>query len=119
EKVEETMKILDFIKSISEKTNILGINAAIEASRFGNEGGGFGVIAKEIRNFSDVIDRYVKEVNLTTKELSNAVNGLNDLFDEITSISLEQGNITEDINNLVSELKNRSEKLNEIISMIE
>ncbi|TJX62586.1 methyl-accepting chemotaxis protein [Soehngenia saccharolytica] len=118
-KLQDTMKTLEFIKSISQNTNILGINAAIEASRFGNEGRGFGVIAQEIRSFSEVIKKYVKDVNITTKELSDAINSLNELFDEITKISLEEGEITKEINSLVSELNNRSEKLKDIISLIE
>ncbi len=67
--VEETGEILEFIQGISNKTNILGLNAAIEAARIGQDGGGFAVVAEEIRKLANTTKDYVVNANLVIGEL--------------------------------------------------
>ena len=71
------------IKKISQQSNILGINAAIEAARAGKSGQGFGVVADEIKKLSDhtkksaiTIDQDVLEVNASVSRLVNSVSKL-------------------------------------------
>lgn len=51
--VDEVNKIVESVQSIAEKTNLLALNATIEATRAGKSGGGFAVVATEIRKLAD------------------------------------------------------------------
>ena len=62
ELIEQTDQIIKFIKEISDKTKMLGINASIEASIAGSHGLGFRVIANEIVNISNVTIKSVSEI---------------------------------------------------------
>lgn len=111
--VEETEEILEFIKSISNKTNILGLNAAIEAARIGQSGGGFAVVAKEIRKLANAIKDYVVNANEVIEELKNSTNKVNNSLDELLTISSHQINISTDISRLAENINEITMELRE------
>lgn len=80
ERSKEIIGIIETITEISAQTNILSINARIEASRAGEHGKGFGVVAAEIQRLSvqtksavDNIERIISEVTKYTEEAVSAM----------------------------------------------
>lgn len=88
EKVEGIHGILQTIQGIAEQTNLLALNAAIEAARAGEQGRGFAVVADEVRNLAS-------KTQQSTEEISNMISGLRDGADRSMKAMEESGIATD------------------------
>jgi hypothetical protein len=111
-KLEKTDEITQMISEISNKTNMLGLNAAIEAARAGKEGRGFSVVANEIRNLSEQTNISAKNAKSQIQDITNSINYMIDSIKEIRFV-------TEKESNSIQEIAATMEQLSAQLSLLE
>jgi uncharacterized protein YoxC len=115
---EGSTQIVKMIQNISLQTNLLGINAAIEAANSGQAGKGFRVVAEEIQRLSKSTTDSVTKIEGVLKEMTNSVDYIttkivssNELFQNQAVVLQDIAKSLEKLNNIADQVRELADKL--------
>ncbi|WP_025679236.1 methyl-accepting chemotaxis protein [Paenibacillus polymyxa] len=111
-------EVAGYIKEISEQTNLLGLNAAIEAARVGEAGAGFGVVAAEIRKMSTGTKEATGRIEQSLQAVRQSVYNMEQEITQITVSSQEQAKLVSEFMNIIDQLNETNQGLRGLIEKI-
>ena len=133
-RIEQVREIAEQITEIASQTQILSLNAQIEAARAGDQGAGFAIVATEVGHLSTEITEAVSRINNINKQVIEAVNKLIDSsremsefmgrtvtadYDSYADIGREYGETTLSIDEALNSLQNRSDDISRNVKQVD
>lgn len=118
EELQQTDEILDFIRKVADNSNLLGLNAAIEAAHAAEHGRGFGIVAQEIRKMSVSSASSAKDIAGILQMIKQNINRMDAILLDCLAQSERQAAATEEITASMQQLAASAVEIEKIARLI-